>query len=132
MPRVTYKFHRNVSRHCILCKAWYIGKAKDIWKNRRNTHKSSNFWKTIVGGSYYTPGLNGDWFLGPWAFIIPKSSVFLKIPWTELLKLGHFWNNFRFWLVWVELRKTKALSSLNFLWRYEKYKIGSCPQLLYA
>ena len=27
------------------------------------------------GGSYYTPGLDGGWFFGPWAFIIPKKSV---------------------------------------------------------
>ena len=26
------------------------------------------------GGSYNTPGLDGGWFFGPWAFIIPKSS----------------------------------------------------------
>ena len=45
----------------------------------------------------------------------------------KLLKHGHFGINFRFWLVWVELRKSKALSSLNFLQRHEKYQIGSCP-----
>ena len=39
-----------------------------------------------------------------------------------------FWINFRFWLawvfVWVELKKSKALSSMNFLQRHEKYQIG--------
>ena len=43
-----------------------------------------------------------------------------------------FLVNFRFWLVWLELRKSKALSSLNFLQRNEKYQIGSCSQLFYA
>ena len=96
------------------------------------------------GDSYYTQGLDGGWFFGWWAFIILKSSYqdlsnkgskivlsSLELAF-KLLKHGHFWINFRFWLVWVELRKSKALSSLNFLQTHEKYQIGSCPQLLYA
>ena len=27
-----------------------------------------------AGGSYYTPGLDGGWFFGPWGLIILKSS----------------------------------------------------------
>ena len=96
------------------------------------------------GGSYYTSGLAGGWFFGPWAFIILKSSYQdlsnegskkIWVHWNlffKLLKHRHFWINFRFWLVWVELRKSWALSSLNFLQTHEKYQIGSCPQLLYA
>ena len=48
----------------------------------------------------------------------------------KLLKHGHFWINLRFCLVWVELRKSKALSSLNFLQRHEKYQIGSMKRIL--
>ena len=90
------------------------------------------------GSSYYTPGLDGGWFFRPWAFIIPKSTyqdlsnAFTATCFFKLLKYGHFWINLRFWLVWVELRKSKALSSLNFLQRHEKYQIGSCPQLFDA
>ena len=50
---------------------------------------------------------------------------FFWVHWNlffKLLKHGLFWINFRFWLVWVELRKSKALSSLNFLQRHEKFK----------
>ena len=95
-------------------------------------------------GSYYTPGLDVGWFFGPWAYITSKSSYqdfsneVLKNFWVhwnlfiKLLKHGHFWINFRFWLIWVEFRKNKALSSLNLLQRLEKYQVGSCPQLLYA
>ena len=36
------------------------------------------------------------------------------------------------WLLGVELRKSIALTSLNFLKGYEKSQIWSCPQLLYA
>ena len=95
--------------------------------------------------SQESPGLDGGWFFGPWAFIAPKSSFqdpfnewskdFFWVHWnlfSKLLKHGHFGINFRFWLVWVELRKSKALSSLNFLQRHEKYQIGSYPQLFYA
>ena len=114
---------------------------KDLWRNGRNTPKNCIFWKNIVergGGSYYSLGLDGGWFFGPWVFIIPKSSYqdlsnegsnFFWVHWNlffKLLKHGHFLINFRFWLVWVELRKNKALSSVNFL------QIGSCPQLLNA
>ena len=126
--------------------AFEVEPGKDLWRNGRNTPKNCIFWKYIVGGSsYYTPGLDGGWFFGPWAFIIPKCSYqdlsnegskkFFWVHWNlffKLLKHGCFWLNFRFWLVWVELRKSKALSSLNFLQRHEKYPIWSCPQLLYA
>ena len=49
---------------------------KDLWRNERNTPKDCIFWKYIGGGggSYYTPGLDGGRFFGPWVFIIPKSS----------------------------------------------------------
>ena len=51
-----------------------------------------------------------------------------RVHWNlffKLLKHGHFLINFRFWLVWVKFRKSKALSSQNFL------QVGSCPQLLH-
>jgi hypothetical protein len=124
---------------------FYVAMSKDLWRNGRNTPWTCNFWKCIVGGgSYYTPGLDGGWFFGPWAVIILKSSYkdlsnegskMFWVHWNlffKLLKHGHFWINFRFWLVWVDLRNSKALSSLNFLQRHGKYQIGSCPQLLYA
>ena len=63
---------------------------------------------------------------------VKKFFEFTGTCFFKLLKHGHFWVNFRFWLVWVQLRKSKALSSLSFLQRHEKYQIGSCPQLLYA
>ena len=65
------------------------------------------------GCSYYTLGLEGGWFFGPWAFIILKSlyrdlsnegSKFFWVHWNlffKLLKHRHFWINFRFWLVWA-------------------------------
>ena len=87
------------------------------------------------GDSYYTLGLDGGWFLGPWAFIILESSyqdLSNEVHWNLFFKLFKHRINFRFWLVWLELRKSKALSSLNFLKRHGKYQIGSCPQLLYA
>ena len=48
--------------------------------------------------------------------------------------MGIFFMNIRFWLLLVELRKTITLSSLtlNFLQRYSKYQIGSCPKVLYV
>jgi hypothetical protein len=49
----------------------------------------------------------------------------------KLLKHQHFLTNVRFWLLGIELRKSIALSSLNFLQGHEKYHIGSCPQFLY-
>ena len=88
--------------------------------------------------------MDGVWFFWPWAFIILISSYqdlsnegqkLFWVHWNLFFKLrehGHFWINFRFWLVWVELRKSKAMSSMNFLQRHEKYQIGLCPQLLYA
>ena len=36
---------------------------KDLWRNGRNTPKNCIFWKYIVGGPYYTPGLDGVDFL---------------------------------------------------------------------
>ena len=39
------------------------------------------------GGSYNTPGLDGGWFFGPWAFIIPKSSY------QDLMR-GQIWSIF--------------------------------------
>ena len=104
---------------------------KALWRNGRNTPKDCIFWK------YITPwGWIGGWFFWPWAVIIlNEGSKKFWVHWNlffKLLKHGHFWINFRFWLVWVELRKIKALSSLNFLQRHEKYQTGSCPQLLYA
>ena len=52
---------------CSLCQ----GPLKKWTKNSQELHLLKIH---IRGGSYYTPGLDGGWFFGPWAFIIPKSS----------------------------------------------------------
>ena len=46
---------------------------------------------------------------------------------VKLLKHGNFLTNFRFWLLWVELRKSTVPSSLNFLQAYWKLRLGHAP-----
>ena len=104
-----YIIHNYV---CILKKlaALRMTYIKDLWRNGRNFPKNCISWKYIVGGSYHTFGLDGGWFFGPLAFIVLKSSY---QDLFKLVKHETFWINFRFWLVLVELRKSKALCSLK-------------------
>ena len=77
-------------------------------------------------GSYYTRGLDEGWFFGPWAFIILKTSN------QDLSNEGSK-KNWVHWNLFFKLLKHRHFqSSLNFLQRNEKYRIGSCPHLLYA
>ena len=90
---------------------------KDLWRSGRNTPKNCIFQKYIVGGLLLHPRAGWGLIFGPWASIIPKSSYqdlstegskMFWVHWNlffKLLKHGHFWINFRFWLVWVELTK---------------------------
>ena len=109
---------------------WYIIQGP-LYKNERNTPKISFFEITILPRGWmevcfsdYSLIILKKWYL--WLGV-KKFLGSLELS-LKLFKHGHFLMNFRFWLLWVELRKT---ITLNFLQRYKEYQIGSCPQVLH-
>ena len=82
------------------------------------TEHSQNFifWNYKVGGGFqFYPGAGWEWVFWPYSFI--SSHERSKILGFKLFKQKHFLMNFRFWLLLVELRKTK-------LWLHWIFYIG--------